>query len=99
MAPRLDQLPRPLTLQETEVRDASNAFAFGLLREAARAEGPAANVIVSPLSVSMAMGMAANGAAGLTLDSIKEGLGLGHQSIVITSYSIHYTKLYDPRCS
>ena len=71
---RLDSLPRALTLQEEEVRDASNAFAFDLLRTSVADDDPGTNVVVSPLSVSMALGMAANGAAGSTLDSIQQSL-------------------------
>ena len=77
---RLDSLPRALSLQEQEVLRASNDFAFRLLREVAEEEGAGHNLFLSPLSVSMALGMAANGTAGSTLDSIKAVLGLEHQS-------------------
>ena len=68
-------LPRPLTGAETRVRDASNEFAFGLLREANRAHR-ARDVFVSPLSASMALGMTLNGARALTLDSMRVALGV-----------------------
>jgi serpin B len=72
---RLTTLPRPLTVAEARVRDASNRFAVGLLREASRGERDA-NVFVSPLSASMALGMTLNGARGTTLDSMRVALGV-----------------------
>lgn len=71
----LTALPRPLTAAETRVRDASNGFAFGLLREVNRASRDS-NVFISPLSASMALGMTLNGARGLTLDSMRVALGV-----------------------
>ncbi len=41
-------------------------------------EEPGENLFLSPLSVSMALGMGANGARGETLDAMRETLGLGH---------------------
>ena len=76
----LDELPRALTGPELEVIGASNAFAFRLLEEVGKDKAPAENVFLSPLSVSMALGMAANGAAGETLDGMKRALGVEHLS-------------------
>ena len=53
----MTELPRPLTKPEAEAIDASNAFAFDLLREVTAEEEAGTNVVVSPLSVSMALGM------------------------------------------
>lgn len=72
----LDELPRALTASEQRVITGSNAFAFGLLRETARAD-TAANVFLSPLSASMALGMAMNGARGETLSQMQATLGFG----------------------
>ncbi len=72
----LTALPRPLTAGESRVLDASNGFAFDLFRRAAAA-APDSNAFISPLSVSMALGMTLNGAAGTTLDSMRLALGLG----------------------
>ena len=47
-------------------------FALNLLRESAK---PGENVLVSPYSVSQALGMTANGAAGDTLKEMEEVLG------------------------
>lgn len=72
--PELTSLPRALTAAEQEVIGSSNAFAFNLLRQLA---GPTAdeNVSISPLSVSMALGMTMNGAAGTTWDEMRDVLG------------------------
>lgn len=72
----LTTLPRELTAAEVTVRDASNAFAFGLFRRAGAAD-PGGNVFVSPLSVSMSLGMVLNGAAGETRRQMQEALGFG----------------------
>jgi serpin B len=68
----LTALPRELTTAELRVAGASNAFAFDLLRRTAADRG--ANSFVSPLSVSMALGMLMNGADGATLDAMRVGL-------------------------
>ncbi len=75
----LTGLPRALTTAEGEIRTRSNAFAFELFRRAAAA--PAANSFISPLSVSMALGMTMNGAANATLDSMRSTLGFGGMSL------------------
>ena len=64
---------RPLTAAEVEIAGAENAFGFNLFRELIR-QKPDENVIVSPLSVSMALGMALNGARGATRDSMAASL-------------------------
>jgi serine protease inhibitor len=75
----LTALPRELSAAEQRVVAASNGFAFELFRRAAAAQD--SNVFVSPLSVSMALGMSLNGAAGATLDSMRLALGLGEASV------------------
>jgi len=72
----LTALPRQLTAAERAVIDGSNAFAFGLLREV-NAANRDANVFISPVSASMALGMTMNGAAGTTLDEMRSMLGFG----------------------
>ncbi|MQA90435.1 MAG: serpin family protein [Gemmatimonas sp.] len=75
-AEELEKLPRPLTSLETSVVTGSNTFAFDLLRAVnAGAEGE--NFFVSPLSVSMALGMTLNGAAGETYNEMQAMLGFG----------------------
>jgi serine protease inhibitor len=72
----LTALPRPLSADETRVSQAANDFALRLFREL-NARQPDSNVFVSPLSVSFALGMTMNGAAGTTLDEMRATLGFG----------------------
>jgi serpin B len=72
----LAKLPRPLTASEQALVGASNHFAFGLLREASRAD-TSSNVFLSPLSASMALGMTMNGARGPTFEGMRSTLGFG----------------------
>ena len=76
LPPLLTQLPRPLSTAETRVIDASNAFAFDLLREVTRKLPGDSNAFLSPLSAGMALGMALNGANGETYDSMQATLRL-----------------------
>jgi serine protease inhibitor len=72
----ITELPRPLTAAEEQVISGSNAFGFELLKavEAVRApEDP--NTVLSPLSASMALGMALVGAEGETFTSMRDALG------------------------
>ena len=80
LPPLLTQLPRPLSTAEVRIIDAANAFAFDLLREATRELPADSNAFLSPLSVSMALGMALNGANGETFDSIRSTLRLSDMS-------------------
>ena len=67
-------LPRALTVVERHVIDSSNSFGFSLLREVVeRDERP--NIVLSPFSASMALGMTLNGAAGETFDAMRSTLG------------------------
>lgn len=72
--PLLTTLPRPLSSSEQVVVRGANAFALSLLRQVN--EGHLAdNVVLSPLSVSFSVAMAANGASGATFDAIRTTLG------------------------
>ncbi|MGQ0562873.1 MAG: serpin family protein [Gemmatimonadota bacterium] len=71
---------RALTVQEQQVVAASNRFAFELLRDIDRAESDKPNLMVSPLSVSMALGMTLNGAVGSTFDAMRSTLAFGDLS-------------------
>jgi serpin B len=72
----LAELPRPLTSSEERIIQASNHFAFGLLREASRRDS-LDNFFISPLSASMALGMTMNGARGETFTGMRSALGFG----------------------
>jgi len=77
-ARRITELPRALSSGEQAVIGASNAFGFNLLRELDRTRA-ASNIVMSPLSASMALGMTMNGASGQTFDEMRATLGFGTQ--------------------
>lgn len=64
----------PLTESQKTVVQQSNAFGFDFFRKAFQIVDTSKNLMVSPLSISMALGMARNGAAGTTLDSMTQTL-------------------------
>jgi serpin B len=60
-----------------------NVFAYNLLRQAAAASpasGQQRNLLLSPLSVQVALGMTMNGAAGTTFTQMQQVLGWGGRS-------------------
>ncbi len=70
----ITSLPRALSVAETEVIAQSNRFGLDLFREVAMADDQP-NVIVSPLSASMALGMTLNGADAETFTAMRDALG------------------------
>lgn len=67
-------LPRELTVVEAELIEQSNAFGLDLFGEVvARDARP--NIVLSPFSASMALGMTLNGAAAGTFDAMRTTLG------------------------
>jgi len=84
-------LPRALTESETRIIASSNDFAFDLFRTG-NLNQHNANVFISPLSASMALGMTANGANGATYDEMRttlrlngatrEDVGGGYKSLI-----------------
>ena len=71
----ITSLPRALTGSESKIIAGSNDFAFDLFRTGNLAQHKA-NVFISPLSASMALGMTANGANGATYDEMRSALRL-----------------------
>ena len=67
--------PRTLSRQEVAIVEADNTFGLRLLRTLNSERGDE-NLFISPLSVSMALGMTLNGAAGTTRDSMEHTLAL-----------------------
>lgn len=67
----------PLTLKQKQVIDENNAFGFEFFRKVNQFSGNNSNIMVSPLSVSMALGMTRNGARGSTLEGMNLALGFG----------------------
>lgn len=76
-ADSLRVLPRALSTTEQQGVTAGNRFALNLLRESARIRP--GNVLLSPLSVSVALGMTMNGAEQETLAEMTNTLGWGNQ--------------------
>jgi serine protease inhibitor len=70
----LEMKPVVLTDKQEEVINSSNTFGFDFFRIAYSNKGDNQNFMISPLSVSMALGMTRNGATGNTLDSITSTL-------------------------
>ena len=75
----LTELPRALSPSEQGLIEASNRFAFDLLREVSQRD-TASNLFLSPLSASMALGMTMNGAHGETFTGMRSALGFGTMS-------------------
>ncbi|HMI43634.1 MAG TPA: serpin family protein, partial [Gemmatimonadaceae bacterium] len=87
----ITELPRPISESESKVIASSNEFAFDLFRTGNVTQHKA-NVFISPLSASMALGMTANGANGTTYDEMRsalrqngasrEEIGAGYKSLM-----------------
>ena len=71
--------PRVLTVQEKDVARANTAFGLALLKEVDRTEA-SGNLLLSPLSVSMALGMTLNGAVGPTWEEMRRTLAFAATS-------------------
>jgi serine protease inhibitor len=69
-----------LTGDEQQIATSGNDFSFALFQQVAKTS-PGANVFLSPLSASMSLGMAMNGAAGTTFDGMRTALRLGNGNI------------------
>ena len=65
----------PLTQTQKQLISSNNAFGFEFFKTIQQFADTTRNLMVSPLSVSMALGMTRNGAAGGTLDSMTRTLG------------------------
>ncbi len=72
-----DPVPIQLTKAETEIGDASNTFGLNTFRRLYEAGG-GADVAFSPLSLSLALSMTAEGAAGDTYAQFADVLGWGN---------------------
>jgi len=67
--------PRQLTAGEEKLVSVDNSFGFKLFKEVNSEDGDK-NVVISPLSISMALGMTVNGAAGETRDAMLKTMEL-----------------------
>ncbi len=86
------QPPRDLSKSETQVVVADNDFGLRLMN-ALNAGKRDENVVVSPLSVSMALGMTLNGARAGTLEAMSSTLGL--QGMTATQINEAYRGVID----
>ncbi|MCU0646942.1 MAG: serpin family protein [Gemmatimonadaceae bacterium] len=71
----LTALPRSLSSAERQAVSNANTFGFGLLREVLGSASASENVVLSPFSASVALGMTMNGAAGATEAGMRTTLG------------------------
>lgn len=74
------ELPRDLTVAEKKVIDADQRFSYELFRKSAMSDS-GENVMISPLSVSMALSMALNGAEKETYHAMREALKFDNISL------------------
>lgn len=73
-------LPRELTVSEQKIISSGQSFSYRIFRETV-AEEEKDNVFISPLSISMALGMTVNGASGETRTAMLETLALSETEI------------------
>ena len=67
--------PIKLGLKSQEILQSSNKFGINLFKNIVSASDEPGNVMISPLSVSQALGMTWNGAGGATRDEMTEMMG------------------------
>ncbi len=71
---------RDLTETEKDLVGLSNEFGINLFKEVVKSEEPDTNIFISPLSISIALGMTYNGAAGETEEAMRTTLGFGEMT-------------------
>ncbi|MGE5350045.1 MAG: serpin family protein [Actinomycetota bacterium] len=76
-----DPVEIELTLKQKEVVASANSFAFDLFRPVVAGEEPGTNIMISPFSITSALSMTLNGAAGGTFDAVKSALRYGGKSL------------------
>ena len=80
-----------LNQQQQQMLQVTNDFSFDLLREV-KAKENKANIVLSPLSASFALGMVMNGADGNTLKEMQTALGF-NEEYAIEDINEYYRKL------
>jgi serine protease inhibitor len=80
-APPGDPVPIELSLKQKNVVDAANKFAFDLFVPIITEKKGAENIMISPFSITSALSMTLNGAAGETFDAMKASLRYDGQTI------------------
>ncbi len=76
-----DPVEIELTLKQKEVVASANSFAFDLFSPVVAGEEPGTNIMISPFSITSALSMTLNGAAGGTFDAVKSALRYGGKSL------------------
>jgi len=76
-----DPVPIELTLKQKEVVDSANKFAFDLFVPIITEKQGAENIMISPFSITSALSMTLNGAAGETFEAMKSGLRYDSETI------------------
>ncbi|HCM60318.1 MAG TPA: proteinase inhibitor I4 serpin [Bacteroidales bacterium] len=76
-----DPVEIALTLKQKEVVASANRFAFDLFKPVVAGEAAGTNIMISPFSVTSALSMTLNGAAGGTFDAVKSALGYDGMSL------------------
>ncbi len=82
-----------LSPQQQEMLQVSNDFSFNLLREVVAEDSMSDNIVLSPLSASIVLGMVMNGADGETLKQMKQALGF--KDYPIEDINEYYNLLID----
>jgi serpin B len=70
-----NEQPRQFSVMEKQMAASADEFSFKLFNQVYKSE-PDKNLFISPLSVSMALGMTMNGADGTTYEGMKSALSL-----------------------
>ena len=69
-----DPVPIELTLKQKDIVDSANKFAFDLFKPIVADHGGSVNIMISPFSITSALSMVLNGAAGETFDAVSNTL-------------------------
>jgi serpin B len=77
VTPTVERKDIVLTKAEQQIVEKNNFFAFDLLRTVSKNEAKEKNLLISPLSASLALTMLNNGADNLTQEEIQGVLGYG----------------------
>jgi serpin B len=70
----VDPVEIELTLKQKEVVASANRFAFDLFKPVVAGEESGTNIMISPFSITSALSMTLNGAAGGTFDAVRSAL-------------------------
>jgi serpin B len=76
-----DPVPIELTLKQKDVVDSANKFAFDLFLPIVAEKKGAENIMISPFSITSALSMVLNGAAGETFDAVRHTLRYDNKTL------------------